>query len=162
MALPLITSVIFTARSTPQLMQSSCLITTNIKSNPTITKITQETQLMTNQPKHPRTTQEDAPRYYCEQCGQPMNPIDFILGPICRQCCKFNHAAAACQPALIKHQNRINRHRRQLRRSTESGQAMILFSLVGIILIGLALIGIFTAAGYPPTLPPEIQTLIFF
>jgi len=37
---------------------------------------------------------------------------------------------------------------------------MILFSLVGIILIGLALIGIFTAAGYPPTLPPEIQTLI--
>jgi len=60
---------------------------------------------------------------------------------------------------MIRHANRMARNRSN-HRSTESGQAMILFSLVGIILIGLALIGIFTAAGYPPTLPPEIQSLI--
>jgi len=27
----------------------------------------------------------------CRQCGQPMNPIEAAMGPVCGECCKRNH-----------------------------------------------------------------------
>lgn len=29
------------------------------------------------------------------QCGKLMNPIDFMVGPLCLKCCKANHAKVA-------------------------------------------------------------------
>ena len=31
----------------------------------------------------------------CSQCGKEMNPIDYMLGPVCLACCKANHAKVA-------------------------------------------------------------------
>lgn len=30
----------------------------------------------------------------CEQCGKSMNPIDYIVGPVCHKCCQRNQKAA--------------------------------------------------------------------
>jgi hypothetical protein len=27
----------------------------------------------------------------CEQCGKPMNPVSFMMGPVCLECCRANH-----------------------------------------------------------------------
>jgi len=29
----------------------------------------------------------------CMQCGKPMNPIEWIMGPVCGKCCRANHKA---------------------------------------------------------------------
>jgi hypothetical protein len=29
----------------------------------------------------------------CKQCGKKMNPVDWMLGPVCMTCTKKNHAA---------------------------------------------------------------------
>lgn len=36
----------------------------------------------------------DRPQHHCEQCGKDMNPLGWILGPVCDECCKANHRAA--------------------------------------------------------------------
>lgn len=28
----------------------------------------------------------------CEQCGKEMNPVEAILGAVCGDCCRLNHA----------------------------------------------------------------------
>lgn len=28
----------------------------------------------------------------CQQCGKPMNPIDYMVGVVCMGCCRKNHA----------------------------------------------------------------------
>ena len=28
----------------------------------------------------------------CAQCGEPMNPVQVMLGPVCGKCVKKNHA----------------------------------------------------------------------
>ena len=33
--------------------------------------------------------------YKCEQCGKSMTPLDYIIGSVCLECCKKNHAIAA-------------------------------------------------------------------
>jgi len=29
--------------------------------------------------------------YRCAQCGKPMNVVDYIVSPVCSECCKRNH-----------------------------------------------------------------------
>lgn len=33
----------------------------------------------------------------CDQCGRQMNPIERMMGPVCIQCCRANHAAVVGQ-----------------------------------------------------------------
>lgn len=30
----------------------------------------------------------------CEQCGRVMGPVEWLLGPVCGECCRANHAKA--------------------------------------------------------------------
>lgn len=29
--------------------------------------------------------------YRCEQCGEIMNPIEYFIGSVCKDCCRKNH-----------------------------------------------------------------------
>lgn len=30
----------------------------------------------------------------CVQCGEPMTPVDAMMGPVCGECARINHKAA--------------------------------------------------------------------
>lgn len=91
--------------------------------------------------KNTNTTKET--KYHCEQCGRPMTTLDYILGPICLDCCKLNHARVCNRPIKIKHATRLNR---------ESGQMIALF-IPALLFLLVALILILWILGYTPTLP---------
>jgi len=91
--------------------------------------------------KNTQSTKES--KYFCEQCNREMTVIDFILGPICLQCCRENHARATCRPIKIKHQRRLTR---------ENGQIIALF-IPALLFLLIALIGILWLIGYTPILP---------
>jgi len=31
-------------------------------------------------------------KYRCKHCGRAMNVIDYLIGPVCLECCKRNHS----------------------------------------------------------------------
>lgn len=38
---------------------------------------------------------EAAPVLTCKQCNKPMNPADYLTGPVCLKCARHNHARIA-------------------------------------------------------------------
>ena len=43
--------------------------------------------------------------YHCEQCGKTMNPIDYLIGSVCLECCRKNQAEA-CGKTYKKGKNK--------------------------------------------------------